>query len=74
MEHKTKLSRQGNTHAMTLTRAMAHQMGWDLGEELTVKIVGDHIEVHGANGPWQKYVTLYDAAVRRYPTVLSVAA
>jgi hypothetical protein len=53
---------------------MAHQMGWDLGEELTVKIVGDHIEVHGANGPWQKYVTLYDAAARRYPTVLSVAA
>ncbi|MFM7622862.1 MAG: hypothetical protein ACKO57_07830 [Alphaproteobacteria bacterium] len=74
MEHKTKLSRQGNTNAMTLTRAMAHQMGWDLGDELIVKIVGDHIEVHGSNGPWQMYVGLYDAAVRRYPTLLSANA
>lgn len=70
MNANTKLSRQGNSTGITLSREILDHLGWDRGQEVTVSVVGDHLEVRAADATYERAMDAARRCFGRYATTL----
>lgn len=74
MNASTKLTRQGNSTGLTLSREVLDQLGWDRGQEVSVAVVGDHLEVRAADPTYEKAMDAARRCFGRYATTLKKLA
>lgn len=74
MNATAKLSKQGNSTGVTLSKDVLDAVGWQRGQEITVSVVGDHIELRASGSVHEKALASARRCFARYPTALKKLA
>lgn len=74
MNAKSKLTRQGNSTGLTLSREFLDRLGWDRGQEVAISVVGDHLEIRAADPTYEKAMEAAQHCFGRYATTLKKLA
>jgi len=74
MNANAKLSKQGNSTGVTLSKEILEELGWSRGQEVTVSVIDDHLEIRAADPTYERAMEAARRCFGRYPLTLKKLA